>query len=65
RIVKIAFSKLANPCICPPTFPVCICKRVSRHKIISKKPILPTNDEINNNRRSRSSKLRIIECIET
>lgn len=65
RIVKVAFSTLENPCICPPTFPVCVCKRVSRHKVISKKPILPTDDEINNNRRSRSSKLRIIECIKT
>lgn len=65
RIVKIAFSTLEKPCICPPTFPVCVCKRVSRHKVISKKPILPTDDEINNNRRSRSSKLRIIECIKT
>ncbi len=65
RIIKIAFSTLENPCICPPYFPVCVCNRVSRHKVISKKPILPTNEEINNNRRSRSSKLRIIECIKT
>ena len=65
RIIKIAFSTLENPCICPPYFPVCVCKRVSRHKVISKKPILPTNAEIDNNRRSRSSKLRIIECIKT
>lgn len=65
RIVKVAFSTLEKPCICPPYFPVCVCKRVSRHKIISKKPILPTSEEIDNNRRSRSSKLRIIECIKT
>ena len=62
RIVKVTFSELENPCICPPNFPVCVCNRVSRHKIISKKPILPTSEEIDNNRRSRSSKLRIIEC---
>lgn len=61
RIVKVVFSELENPCICPPNFPVCVCNRVSRHKIISKKPILPTSDEIDNNRRSRSSKLRVIE----
>ncbi len=62
RIVKVVFSELANPCICPPNFPVCVCHRVSRHKIISRKPILPTSEEIDNNRRSRSSKLRVIEC---
>ncbi|MFO7611345.1 MAG: 16S rRNA (cytosine(1402)-N(4))-methyltransferase RsmH [Clostridia bacterium] len=65
RIVKVAFSKLENPCTCPPYFPVCVCKRVSRHKVISKKPILPAGEEIDNNRRSRSSKLRIIECTMT
>lgn len=62
RIVKVVFSELVNPCICPPNFPVCVCNRVSRHKLISKKPILPTSEEIDNNRRSRSSKLRVIEC---
>ena len=61
RIVKVVFSELVNPCICPPYFPVCVCKRVARHKFISKKPILPTIEEIDNNRRSRSSKLRVIE----
>lgn len=61
RIVKVTFSKLENPCICPPYFPVCVCERVSRHTVISKKPITPASEEIDDNRRSRSSKLRIIE----
>lgn len=61
RIIKNMFSKLENPCTCPPYFPVCVCKRVAGHRIISKKPITPSSEEIDNNRRSRSSKLRIIE----
>jgi len=65
RIVKVIFSKLENPCDCPPDFPICVCKKVARHKRVSKKPILPSDLEINNNRRSRSAKLRVLECTKT
>lgn len=61
RIVKTAFKKLENPCICPPTFPVCVCGNKSKGKVITKKPILPKSEEISENRRAKSSKLRIFE----
>lgn len=61
RIVKNAFRELENPCICPPEFPVCMCKRVSKGKVITRKPIIPSNEELDINHRSRSAKLRIFE----
>ena len=61
RIVKTAFKKLENPCICPPTLPVCVCGNKSKGKVITKKPILPKSEEISENRRAKSSKLRIFE----
>ena len=61
RIVKEKFSKRVNPCICPPEFPVCVCGRVGDVKKITKKPILPSEEEIEQNPRSRSAKLRVIE----
>ena len=61
RIVKTVFKKLESPCICPPDFPVCICNKKSMVKVISRKPILPSEDEVNENPRARSAKLRVIE----
>ncbi len=61
RIVKEAFKKAENPCTCPPDFPVCVCGAVSKGKIITKKPITPGEDELENNSRSKSAKLRIFE----
>lgn len=61
RIVKNAFKKLAQGCTCPPEFPVCICGGKPIVKIITKKPILPSEQEIESNPRARSAKLRIAE----
>lgn len=61
RIVKNTFKKLAQGCICPPEFPVCICNNKPKVKIISKKPILPSDRETSDNPRARSAKLRIAE----
>ncbi|MFA4995584.1 MAG: 16S rRNA (cytosine(1402)-N(4))-methyltransferase RsmH [Patescibacteria group bacterium] len=61
RIVKETFRKAENPCVCPPLAPVCTCENVSAVKIITKKPIIPSDQEIAENPRSRSAKLRIIE----
>ena len=60
-IVKTRFRTNENPCICPPDFPVCVCGRKSRGKVITKKPIVPGDEEITENRRSKSSKLRVFE----
>ena len=61
RIVKEAFNKRANPCICPKEFPVCACGKKADVKKVSGKPILPTPQEIEMNPRARSAKLRVIE----
>ncbi|OOM81042.1 ribosomal RNA small subunit methyltransferase H [Clostridium puniceum] len=61
RIVKLKFRELENPCTCPREFPVCVCGKVPVVKVISKKGIAPTEKEIEENPRSRSAKLRIIE----
>lgn len=61
RIVKTIFRKNENPCTCPPDFPVCVCGKVSKGKVITKKPILPTKEEQEYNSRSKSAKLRIFE----
>ena len=61
RIVKSAFKKAENPCVCPPSFPVCTCGQVSKGRIISKKPILPSDMELEENSRSKSAKLRVFE----
>ncbi len=61
RIVKNAFRRFENPCTCPPDFPVCICGAKSRGKVITGKPIVPSEKEINENPRSKSAKLRIFE----
>ena len=61
RIVKTAFRRYENPCTCPPDFPVCVCGQVSKGKVITRKPILPSGEEIENNKRSKSAKLRVFE----
>ena len=61
RIVKSAFRKNEHPCTCPPDFPVCVCGKVSKGKVITKKPILPGKEEQEYNSRSKSAKLRIFE----
>ena len=61
RIVKTIFKTNENPCICPPDFPVCVCGRKSKGKVITRKPIVPTEEEIEENKRSKSSKLRVFE----
>lgn len=61
RIVKTRFRNNENPCTCPPDFPVCVCGKVSKGKVITRKPIIPTDEEIEENKRSKSSKLRVFE----
>ena len=61
RIIKNIFKKRENPCTCPPEFPVCVCGKTPEIKIITKKPIVPKEKEIQENPRSRSAKLRIAE----
>lgn len=64
RIVKAAFRRNENPCICPPEFPVCTCGKKSKGKVISRKPILPSAKELEENSRSKSAKLRVFERAE-
>ncbi|MED9903748.1 MAG: 16S rRNA (cytosine(1402)-N(4))-methyltransferase RsmH [Lachnospiraceae bacterium] len=61
RIVKSAFKKQENPCTCPPEFPVCVCGKKPQGKVITKKPILPSKEELEENSRSKSAKLRVFE----
>lgn len=61
RIVKSSFRNNEDPCTCPPNFPVCICGKKSKGKVITRKPIIPTDQEITDNKRSKSSKLRVFE----
>jgi 16S rRNA (cytosine1402-N4)-methyltransferase len=63
RIVKNVYKTKENPCNCPPSFPICVCNKKPQIKIISRKPIIPTEEEIDYNPRSRSAKLRIAEKI--
>lgn len=63
RIVKTAFRKYENPCTCPPEFPVCVCGAKAQGKVITKKPILPSGEELEVNSRSKSAKLRVFEKI--
>lgn len=64
RLVKSAFKKAENPCTCPPEFPVCVCGKKPKGKVISRKPILPTEEELAENSRSKSAKLRVFEKAE-
>lgn len=61
RIVKTGFGAFAKGCICPPDFPVCVCGRTPDIKLVNKKPILPSQQEIEENPRARSAKLRVAE----
>lgn len=61
RIVKSAFRTYENPCVCPPDFPVCVCGRKSRGKVITRKPVLPGAEETKENKRAKSAKLRVFE----
>lgn len=61
RIVKNTFRNAENPCTCPPDFPVCVCGNCSRGRVITRKPVLPTEREKEENPRSKSAKLRIFE----
>ncbi len=61
RIVKNVFKRNENPCVCPKEFPVCVCGNVSKGRVISRKPILPGEEEMKENKRSKSAKLRVFE----
>lgn len=61
RIVKESFNRRLNPCTCPKEFPVCVCGKVSDMKKVTGKPIVSGKDELNDNPRARSAKLRVIE----
>lgn len=61
RIVKTAFRTSENPCVCPPDFPVCVCGRVSKGSVATRKAILPSDEEIAGNSRAASAKLRVFE----
>lgn len=61
RIVKSAFKKNEDPCTCPKDFPVCVCGKVSKGSVVTRKPILPGDKELEENSRSKSAKLRIFE----
>ncbi len=63
RIVKSCFRTNENPCTCPPSFPICVCGKVAQGKVVTRKPILPTEEELRNNKRSKSAKLRVFEKI--
>ena len=61
RIVKLRYKNNENPCTCPPSFPTCVCGKKSKGKVITRKPIIPSEEELEENSRSKSSKLRVFE----
>ena len=61
RITKNNFRTNEKPCTCPPDFPVCVCGKVSKGKVVTRKPILPSEKELSENKRSQSAKLRVFE----
>ena len=61
RIVKVNFKKNENPCTCPSNFPVCVCGNVSKGQVVTRKPVLPSEKELEVNSRSKSAKLRVFE----
>ena len=63
RIVKNIFKEAEDPCTCPKDFPTCVCGKKSKGKVITRKPILPSEEELKLNLRSKSAKLRIFEKI--
>ncbi|MDY3908920.1 MAG: 16S rRNA (cytosine(1402)-N(4))-methyltransferase RsmH [Eubacterium sp.] len=63
RMVKNSFRKAEQPCTCPPNFPVCVCGKKSKGKVVTRKPILPSEEEIKENSRSKSAKLRVFKKV--
>lgn len=63
RIVKRAFRQAQDPCTCPKDFPVCVCGKKPRGKQVTRKPVLPSDEEMEQNPRSKSAKLRIFQRI--
>ncbi|MDD6733216.1 MAG: 16S rRNA (cytosine(1402)-N(4))-methyltransferase RsmH [Lachnospiraceae bacterium] len=63
RIVKTCFKQAENPCTCPPGFPVCVCNKKPKGYVVTRKPIIPTQEEMEQNSRSKSAKLRIFEKV--
>ncbi len=63
RIVKSFFKEMENPCTCPPEFPVCICGKLPYGRVVTRKPVLPSQEELEVNSRSKSAKLRVFERI--
>lgn len=63
RIVKNFFREMENPCTCPPEFPVCVCGKIPYGRVITRKPVLPSQEEVEENPRSKSAKLRVFERI--
>ena len=63
RIVKTNFKRNENPCTCPSDFPVCVCGKKSKGKVVTRKPILPSEEELEVNSRSKSAKLRVFERV--
>lgn len=61
RIVKTRFRNNENPCTCPPDFPVCVCGKMSKGRVVTRKPVVPSEEEMEENKRSKSSKLRVFE----
>lgn len=61
RIVKNIYKKNENPCICPPEFPVCVCGKKSKGTVITRRPVLPSEEELEDNSRAKSAKLRVFE----
>ena len=61
RITKVAFKRNEDPCTCPKDFPVCVCGKKSKGKVVTRKPILPSEKELEENSRSKSAKLRVFE----
>lgn len=61
RLVKQSFAALCRGCTCPPDFPQCVCGKTPRGKLVTRKPVIPTEEETGQNKRSRSAKLRVIE----
>lgn len=63
RIVKNRFRTSEKPCVCPPGFPVCMCGKKSKGRVITRKPVIPSEEELSENKRSKSAKLRVFEKI--
>ena len=63
RLVKTAYADWAKGCTCPPDFPVCVCGKTPRVKLIGKRPIVADEEELNDNPRARSAKLRVAEKV--